>query len=142
MPASCDAPARPRPPGRTCCARSLTATAVSDNAWIAADAAYAQVSVIGTDFLDVPAMRAYLLRGAFTVAFLAGVALLLRRQAGRRPGARARAALTAGSLEVEHVDVSGRPDMPRRGGAADREERVLQRGHRRPVARRGQRRQL
>ncbi|MEA2271115.1 MAG: transport system ATP-binding/permease protein [Solirubrobacteraceae bacterium] len=58
-------------------------SALDLNARIAADKAYAQVSRIGTEFFDVAAVPVYLILGGFVLAALGGVALLLRRQAGR-----------------------------------------------------------
>jgi ABC-type multidrug transport system ATPase subunit/ABC-type multidrug transport system permease subunit len=58
-------------------------SALDLNARIAADKAYAKVSRMGTDFFDVAAGSAYLILGGFILAALAGVAVLLRRQAGR-----------------------------------------------------------
>ena len=58
-------------------------SAVDLNARIAADKAYAQVSKFGNEFFDIGAGSVYLILGGFIVAALAGVALLLRRQAAR-----------------------------------------------------------
>jgi ABC-type multidrug transport system ATPase subunit/ABC-type multidrug transport system permease subunit len=57
--------------------------AVDLNGRIAADRAYARVSKFGAEYFDIGAASMYLILAGFIVATLAGVALLLRRQAGR-----------------------------------------------------------
>jgi ABC-type multidrug transport system ATPase subunit/pSer/pThr/pTyr-binding forkhead associated (FHA) protein len=60
-----------------------TGSAVDLNARIAADKAYARVSEFGTAFFDTATRSVLLILLAFVLASFAGMAALLRRQAGR-----------------------------------------------------------
>ncbi len=55
-------------------------TAVDMNARFAADPEFAKINRFGTDFFDLSAGEGFVILGAFLIAFLAGTALLLRRQ--------------------------------------------------------------